>query len=72
MAEKFVLSKAKEGDWVKFAEDKDCICPMQFKFKGHGADAIVRMPKHPRGARDGIIKAADMVCMTAEEVARNG
>lgn len=69
MAEKFVLSRAKAGDWVKFADDKDCVCPMRFKFNGFDGNVAIHMPI---GAMDRLVKAADLVCMTAEEVARHG
>lgn len=69
MAEKFVMSRAKPGDMLKFAEDKECIHPMRFKFNGFDGRTAVNMPSCNM---DRLVKAADLVCMTAEEVARHG
>ncbi|UCV00278.1 hypothetical protein [Acidovorax radicis] len=65
----FVMSRAAEGDMVKFAEDKDCVHPMRFKFSGFKGWAVVYVPLWDR---DRMVKGRDLVYMTPEEVARHG
>jgi hypothetical protein len=72
MAESKPPRKPFLGDWVRFIEDTQCLCPMDVKDAAFDGYVIVHMPKHPNGPRDGLVKRQEIVCMTHEEVARHG